>query len=335
MVTTTKGNGRTRTRAGTKRDLAALEAGMAAAEPEDDKTKSAKKARKSKVEKDVADVTIEKIASDTAKTGVSITKALAAVQEAAQEEVERLSIMREAVTLRYQELEELHGKDVIACSIDDLIAQHGEKMEALTGEIEETRAAWEREDAEHAEAQTERNKGLDKSRKEEADTYNYRLKITRRNEEDQYDQTIRDKVRAQRTDDEKLQAAWDKREEELQGFEKKLSIQHQELNARDKEIEAKIESAVKSAEQKLHAQYGSEKKYSKLENENTINLLKQQIATQITQGQSSDITIVNLKAEVSALQQKLSDLATKSLEIGSGKAVAEGQLALADKMGKK
>jgi hypothetical protein len=334
MVTTTRGNGR-RTRAGTKKELAALEAGMAAAEPEDEKTKAAKRGRKAKVEKDVADVTIDKIASETAKANVAITKSLAAVTEAAQEEVERLQVVREAVLLKAQDLEELHGKDIVACSIDDLVAQHSEKMEVLNKEIEETRAAWEKEDAEHEEARVERNKSLEKSRKQEADDYNYKLKIQRRNEEDQYDQTVRDKVRAQKDKDETLQASWDAKQRDLEEFEKRLGQQHQELDQRDKEIESKIEQAVKSAESKLHAQYGSEKKYSKLENENAVNLLKQQIANQTTQLESNDQTIEALKQEVTSLQTKLSELATRSLEIGSGKDVAAAQERMAEKMGKK
>jgi hypothetical protein len=315
--------------------MAALEAAMASAEPEDEKTKTAKRTRKAKVEKDVADITIEKIASEAAKTTVSITKALGAVQEAANEEVERLNTIREAVQLKQQELEELHGKDIVACSIDDLIAQHAEKADALTKEIEETREAWEKEDADHQEAQVERNKSLEKSRKQEADDYNYKLMIKRRNEEDQYAQAMRDKERAQKEKDETLQSGWNKRQAELDEVEKKLSEKVIEIDTKEKELDAKIEKEVKSAEQKLHAQYGAEKKYAKLENENTVNLLKQQIATQTTQIDTANQTIEGLKQEVASLQTKLSELATRSLEIGSGKDVAAAQERMAEKMGKK
>jgi hypothetical protein len=77
--------------------------------------------------------------------GLEISKALADVSGKLVEEVERLSMVRETVSLERAELERLHKIDVAATALDQMVQDYEREKERLEGEIAAQRGAWETE----------------------------------------------------------------------------------------------------------------------------------------------------------------------------------------------
>jgi len=81
---------------------------------------AAKTARKEAVARDVAELAADKVAASIAKSGTDIQKTLASINESAQEEIAKLNTIREAISFKEEELQELHGKEAVLKSIDEL-----------------------------------------------------------------------------------------------------------------------------------------------------------------------------------------------------------------------
>jgi hypothetical protein len=331
----TTGNGTRRTRSTTKKDMDAIRSGLASAEPEDDKTKTARKARRTKVEQDVAELTQEKIANSIAKVSVDLSKQLNIIGEATREKAEEYRVACEAVDLKKEELEELHGKAVAAFAIDDLVAQHDEKKNNFEQEVADTKAEWESEQQEHEHSVIERDAALDRSRKQDADEFNYNLKITRRNEQDAFDQQKRERDRARQDEEDDFVARCKTKQQELDEYAKKLNEKTEEVVEREGELETKITEAVATKEKSLRGEYGNKMKYAELENDKQVELLKQQLTT--FQGHITNLEAQNdeKQKKITDLQNQLTAMATKSLEIGSGKALADAKQEVVEKMGQK
>ena len=323
----------TRTRASTKKDLDDLRSSRAAAEPEDAKTKTVRRARKAKVEQDVADVTVEKVAGALTKAELEVAKNFSAVREIFGKEIEQLATIREAIEIKKAEMEELHGKETIALSIDDLIAQYDEKEAELNAKIQASKDTWIREQAEHERMIKERGEALEAARKKANDEYDFNLKVTRRNDNDKWEEHVRTRQRELTEIEEKAFKAIADREEAVAEREERI----EELEAIEASFDERVEEAavkrVKEAESKLHAHYQNQLKIQQLEFDAKLKLQEQQANNlQSILAQAEQRADKEAQAKAS-LEAKFEGLASKALAVQAGEQAMEAVQKTLEKTG--
>ncbi len=323
----------TRSRAANQDALEDVQARAKRAGDIDPKSKQAAAARKEKVKKDVAEMSIEKATKAVASAKVQITSTLDQLNEEINGKLEELRQVNEAIAIATEELQALHDNDVVLSATADLIDQHEQKKAELKEEIANLRAAWDREQQAHNEAVRERNADLDKSRKREIDDYNFKLDVDRRNERAAFEEEVRQRklVEVQRRE----------------AFEKDFLDRDAALKARETEFVEAVEKAAKFDEtsEKLKASYiemNSIKRDHKVEIEkltaqhNSVAQLQEQKITYLTQSIADrDRTINALNAELEKARENVKQMATSAMEAQSGKAALEAVQAAVEKVGSK
>lgn len=318
-MTTTVTNGKTRSRSATKKALVDLQATLSAQEPDDEKTARVKREHKSRIEQDVGELTFEKIAQEITKTELNISKALANVNSAVKEQVELLEKLREAEQLKREEIENLHGKEVVASAIDVLIAEYEEKRLAFEADVAQKRLEWENEKKQHADLIKERNDKVSREWAQAAQEYEYQLRLQRRGEEEEWDEHVTKRKRALTEYEETKKTEWKSRETALAGRESRIS----ELERIEKSLSETIFAAKKEAEKEvtslLIARHQNELKIQSLTHGNEIVSRDQQIAALTQQLNDAKKNVEVLRDENKNLQNQLQSMAIASLGASSGK----------------
>lgn len=93
----------------------------------------------------VSEITVEVIAKKLSDLNVEISRALSGLTEKMNAEVGILRSLKDAVALESKELNRLHGIDIAATSIDQLVADYQEKKRAFEADLVHTRQEWAKE----------------------------------------------------------------------------------------------------------------------------------------------------------------------------------------------
>lgn len=110
----------TRTRTELDEELSEVRSTATHREVLDPKTLEAQRRQDQATRQAAAALTVQKAAQKVAQVGIDIQGAVAKVSEQLMETTQELETVQRAVVLEREELAELHGKDVIASSIDAL-----------------------------------------------------------------------------------------------------------------------------------------------------------------------------------------------------------------------
>jgi chromosome segregation ATPase len=323
----------TRTRAATKAAVDDVKTRAASAADVDPKTRQANQARREKVKKDVAEMSIEKATQAVAQAKVRITSTLDQLNEEINGKLEELRQINEAIIVAKGEMQQLHDNDVILSDTADLIERHEQKKTELENEIAEMRAAWEKEQEEHEQAIQERDTELDKSRKREVDEYNFKLGVDRRNEQAQFEETRRQRTAAEQQRKEAFDKSIMEREAAMMTVEQEF-IQAKEKAAKLDETSDKL--------QKAYQEMGSLKRDHKVEieklqaqTESQQKLQEQQIAHLNQQIQDRDRQVQALQGELNAARENVKDMAKAAMEAQSGQKALDAVQNSLDKVGSK
>jgi len=106
-----------------------------ARESADAKAEQSARLRAEATRQAVDGVTVEGVVRGISGLGLEISKSLADVSGKLTQEVERLSAVREAVSLEQAELERLHKIDIAATALDQLVQDYAREKERLEAEI--------------------------------------------------------------------------------------------------------------------------------------------------------------------------------------------------------
>lgn len=188
----------TRTRTELDEELSEVRSTATHREVLDPKTLEAQRRQDQATRQAAAALTVQKAAQKVAQVGIDIQGAVAKVSEQLMETTQELETVQRAVVLEREELAELHGKDVIASSIDALLVQHGEQEKQLETTIAAKRQQWQEEQATHAKALQEREAEIARTRQREEDDYRYKTAQVRRDATDKFDDELRARDKASR-----------------------------------------------------------------------------------------------------------------------------------------
>ncbi len=307
----------TRTRTELDEELSEVRSTATHREVLDPKTLEAQRRQDQATRQAAAALTVQKAAQKVAQVGIDIQGAVAKVSEQLMETTQELETVQRAVVLEREELAELHGKDVIASSIDALLVQHGEQEKQLETTIAAKRQQWQEEQATHAKALQEREAEIARTRQREEDDYRYKTAQVRRDATDKFDDELRARDKASRERAEQFEKGWILREEGIKSREKEFTDAVAKAAALDAEN--------KKAESGLAA-LGAQLRDLKHQTALASAAEAQKLALSEQRNQALDAANKTLAEQVVSLQKALdaariqvTEIATKSVEGASGR----------------
>jgi hypothetical protein len=147
--------------------------------------------RDTEIRQSVSGVSVEGIAQRLASLGVEVTRALSDLSSKLVTEFDRLTELREAVSLETKELERLHQIDLAATAIDQMVQRcHSQKAE-LEKEIEGQRAAWKDGELNRQLLLKKHDDNLKKQRQREFEEDECKKALEGKKAQDKYDEDAR------------------------------------------------------------------------------------------------------------------------------------------------
>jgi hypothetical protein len=321
-ATRTRTTRSTRTRSELDSELDEVKTKAASREVLDPKTLEAQRRNDQEVRQAAANLTVQKTAQKVTQVGIDIQGAVAKVSEQLMETTQELATVQRAVVLEREELEELHGKDVVASSVDDLLAQHAEQEKQLGIQIAAKKQQWTEEQISHQKALQVQQEEIARTRQREEDDYKYRTTQVQRAAQDKFDEMIRTNDRANQLRQEGLEKGWIIREDAVKAREKEFNDAIAKA-ATLTDDNKKLESSVSA----LGAQLRDTKHATALEKagfDQKLALEVQKNASLETANKALAEQVIKLTTQLDAARDQVKEIATKSVEGASGRmALAE------------
>ena len=266
----------------------------------------------------VKETTQDNIVRKIASLGLEVSKSLSELSSKLSAEAGLLDTLRDAVSLERKELERLHKADVCAAAFDQMIADYGQRKQALEAEIAQARGQWAGETERREAEQEEFEENLKKQRAREKEEYEYQKAVERKKDQDSYEESQRLLERKNKDKQEALEKAWQAREAALKEREDELNRLRKEtadFPARlAKETEKAVAEALKAAEGK-HSQelllLGKDAEAERRVSELKIKSLEELAARQCVQ-------IETLGQRLEEAKKQVQDIAIKAIDGASG-----------------
>jgi colicin import membrane protein len=266
----------------------------------------------------VSEITVELLSKKLAELSLEVSRTLGHLGEKMVAEVDLLKMLQEARAIEAKELEQLHGIDVAATSIDQLVVDYTEKKKQFETEIEKTRDSWEQEKKEKSCEDAEYAATLKKNRMREAEDYEYQKNLERKKRQDQFDGEIKAREKQNLETQEQLEKNWKERESALKQKEDEFAQLKKEVELFPARLAAEISKAVKEASKETETKYSQEivqlKRDLAVERQIGELKLKQMQELLITQQNQ----MATLQAQFDEAKKQVQDIAVKAIESASG-----------------
>jgi chromosome segregation ATPase len=281
---------------------------------------------------DVSGLTAETAVKKVTEAGLTINKTLAGINEQVISLVEELKQLDEAISLKTEELDGLHGKDIAASALDVLVAEYDKKkaeleaeMERLRNEIAETREKAAQELAAEREA-------AELARKRAEEQYAYDTQLGRKKDQDAFAETLRQQAAQERDRKEKLEKEWAAREEALKLREKELEDLRKQVAEFPAQLKKEADTAAAIAGNRVKAEWDMKLTLATKDAETAQRVASMEIASLKETATKQAQTIQALQAELNEAKRQVQTIAEKALESASGaRALAEVQGVIASR----
>jgi len=273
----------------------------------------------------VKDMTFDSVTKELAGVQVELQKTLAELSGTLAEQFQLLEDVQKSITLKHQELKELHQIEATATTLDELKA-----------DIEEMQQQQKEQEDEFKRRFAEQKQETQKLWAREQEDHQYDVKLKEKKQADALAELFAQKEKANREKQEQLEKTWAERETILKKAEQELN----ELRAFKEQAPEMVKKAVNQevaiANNSLKKEYEHKmvltQKDAEMEKklaESRIASLEQTITKQQTQ-------IDDLKAQIDQAHQRVADISTKALDSASGRSTTEAlQRMETEKMGGK
>lgn len=308
----------TRTKTDLENEIATLKMQINGSQGFDPKALEVAKAHDASVRKAVEGISVEKAVSEITKVTLDVSRSLSAVSEQLTAKVQELEDVSKAVELEQKRLEELHSKDVVASSIQSLLAEFDAKSSELAALIADKKAAWLKEEQAHNLSVKERDEQLLKDRKHEQTDYDYRTSQDRKLANDAFTEKVRLQEVQNRITQEDLTKSWALREAELKVNENAFIAAKAEIDAFPAKLKKEVDAAVAIATNSVKKDYLHEKEILRKDSDAVAALMTQKIATLEASNAAHLSTIQKLQSELAMANKQVSEIASKALESASG-----------------
>jgi hypothetical protein len=261
---------------------------------------------------------VDSIVSEISGLGLHVSKALSDVSTRLVAEVERLTTLRDAVTIEQRELQRLHKIDIAATALDQLLQDFESKKAALQAEIASAKAEWESEVAERERTAREYEDALKKQRQRENDEFEYKKALERKKAQDKYDEEQRVRDRQNREKQEALEKSWQEREAGLKSREDEVTQLRKDAEAFPKRLAQEVERAVGEARKRSEQERDQQLLVATKDAEADRRVAELRIKTleDVVARQSEQLAA--LQRQLDEAKQQVQDIAVKAIEGASG-----------------
>ena len=281
---------------------------------------------------DVSGLTAETAVKKVTEAGLTINKTLAGINEQVISLVEELKQLDEAIQLKTEELNGLHGKDVAASAIDVLVAEYDKKkaeleaeMERLQKDIADTRAKAAAELAAEREA-------AEMARKRAEEQYAYDTQLLRKKEHDAFAEGLRQQSATERDRKEKLEKDWATREEALKLREKELEDLRKQVAEFPLVLKKETDTASAIVGNRVKSEWELKLTLATKDAETAQRVASMEIASLKETTTKQAQAIQALQTELNEAKRQVQAIAEKALESASGaRALAEVQGVIASR----
>jgi hypothetical protein len=283
------------------------------------KEADAESRRKEEVKAAMSTLSVDKALSSVSGSSLQVSKAFAQLSEDLIQQTQQLDTLREAIKIEQEELERLHGVGVVASTVDRLVAEYEAQKLTLEKTKADRQAQWAQEQADFNAKWDREVTDRKLARDREEAEYHYKTEQARREETDRWNDSLRQRTRAEQERTETLTKTWKMREEELAKAENELLTLRQQVT----DFPAKLDAEVKKAEailgRTMKKDYEAENALRASQWEGQAALLRQNILTLTDQIKTKDTEIVELRAQRAASEANVKEIATKAVDAASSK----------------
>lgn len=282
------------------------------------KEKDSKLAKAQTIQRAVANVTVENAVQKVTTAGFEIQKSLSAVSSELMTKIEELTQIEEAIKLKKAEMEELHGKDLVAMELDAILTNYETKKAELETAINTSREEWSEEQKRHTLAIVERDANLLKSRTREEQEYAYNQAQKKQADSDAWDNMIKRRNNEETERMAQLSKSWSERENALKAREQELADLKAKVEAFPAQLEKEAEKRASIVSNVLKKDHGHEIELLKKDSASNTQLLTAQLANSEAINVRQQNEIVDLKAKLTEAYTKITEVAAKATEAASG-----------------
>lgn len=276
----------------------------------------------------VAEYTPDSIVKGAAAMQLEFATSMEQLTEQLQQELTKLEELKVALKVESDNLKDANNTKVALDALHILKKEQAQrkaafeeeisaKLEALSEEMEKTKASWEKEAKTFETNVTERIANLEKQRSKELENYKYELDRTYKIEQDEYDNQKKLLLRRLEETQAQKEKDWSKREkallalqEDFDKYKKKVDNFEQELEEETKKAKDK---AIKEANRKAKV---TRELYEK-EVEGKQKIAELQIASLEQTVENQKARILQINAELKEALAQVQALSIKALENSS------------------
>lgn len=272
---------------------------------------------------------VEKIAPDNliaelAELKLKAIKHIESLSGDLMEACQKLSDIKQAIAIEQKNIEELYGIKETANTLATLIKAHHEKAEQFNQESEKQKQTYEKAIADQRNHWKEENDKLEKSYKEEKERlqllhkreeedYAYNLELSRRKEQDTFDQKKLIEERQIQAKKEALEA----REKAIQSREIELQQLQQQVDSFPETIKQRVEEAEKTLRRMLEEQFTFETRLKEAQQDSNTAINAHRIASLEEKIKEQDKLIQLLGQKADTASEQVQSIASKALEASS------------------
>ncbi len=254
-----------------------------------------------------------------------ISKMLTEVSDKLEEEVNKLDVIRKAITVKEEELKELYEIEKSAGTLAALIEAQNRKRqefenemvamkETLMKEVENTRSKWEKEKEQHEAEIKEQQAAEKKKREREKEEFQYAFEREQQLFRDEFEDKKKKLEREIEIKREQMERELKERERAISEKEGEIAELQKQVSAFPRELEAAVNKAVKEATERITKETAAKEQLLRKEFEgerkvfiSRIEALEKTVDVQAEQ-------VVKLSAQLEKSYQKVEDIAVKAIE---------------------
>lgn len=256
----------------------------------------------------VKSITLDGVSKKIAAVQVDIQQTLAKLSTELTQNLDTLNTVNAAISLKQEELKNLHDIEVTKISLD-----------TLNQDIEATRQTW-------TEEQTRKAKEDDLARRErqlrwtrEEEQYKYERDQAHKKLEDEFNARIQEATKQNTLQAEALQRSWEKREADLKSKEQEFTTLRAEVEAFPAKLKAEVQKAESIVGNVMKKDFEMERKLLEANFNNKIQLAEAQVASEKMKTVELEKQVASLKAQLDMAQKDIKEISTKALESASSR----------------
>lgn len=265
-----------------------------------------------------ASLSVDNILKNITVLGPQVQKGLIELSTLLTEKVGELNDVRSAIELAKAELKEVHDIEVVATSLENLLAEYKDKESAIEESIAELNKKYADLEASLKKNYADRAAELEATRRKEQAEFDYNLQQARLREKTDYNRKQEDLARSNALQQEALERGWAERDRALNAQEKEVA----DLRAKVAEFPEILKKELAANSSQIHnatkKDLTNEFALKEKDHLSKIALLEAKVAQADTDKAAMARTITELQAKLETAMKQNSEIATKALESASG-----------------